>query len=460
MADEVGGRTLLVLGMARSGCAAGALLRRHGATVIGCDDAPDAALRERWTAQGLHDLAAEAFDEIHAGGDWSALEGRRLDGVVLSPGVPLSHPRLAALRGRVPIHGELEWASRFCRAAIVGITGTNGKTTTTELCAHLARAAGRRAEALGNVGRPLSLRADALGPGDLAVLELSSFQLETIERFRARVAVVLNLEPDHLDRYATVADYWAAKRRLVEALGPDGEFVTWTACAEARGWPSPRPAILFGDRAGGAAVWAEDGALRLAWRGERRELARLDALPIKGAPNALNAAAAVAALLPLGADPRALADGLATFRGLPHRQQVVARLGEVVFVDDSKGTNVAAVVAGLAGYARDVVLIAGGSGKGEDYGPLRAALAPVKAVVLIGAEGPAIGAALGGAVPTTSAGSMPEAVAAAARLAAPRGTVLLSPACASFDWFRDYAHRGEAFAAAALALGAAREEAS
>ncbi len=457
---DVAGECFLVLGLARSGCAAGALLRRHGAMVIGYDDAPEADLRAVWAARGLTDTAAAAFDELRSGGDAAGLAQRRLAGVVLSPGFPPDHELVTALRARAPLYGELEWAARFCAACLVGITGTNGKTTTTELVAHLARGSGWQAHALGNVGRPLSQLADQLGPEALAVLEVSSFQLETIEKFRPQVAVVLNLEPDHLDRYPDVRSYWAAKRRLVEALPPAGQYVTWTACPEARRWPSPRAPILFGERSEGATTWVEERRLCCAWGGGVHDLAAIDALRLRGAPNLLNACAAVATLLALGADPLALAKSLRHFRGLPHRQQVVARRGGVVFVDDSKGTNVAAVAAGLAGYERDVVLIAGGRGKGEDYGRLRAALGPVKAVVVMGEEAPAIAAAVKGATHVARAEGMSEAVAMAASLAEPRGTVLLSPACASFDMFRDYAERGAAFTSAALAGGAEPEESS
>jgi len=455
---DVRGGTYLVLGLARSGCAAGALLRRHGAAVIGYDDAPESELRAGWVARDLAVLAGKAFDEVRAGGAWGDLDTRRLAGVVLSPGFPPDHPRLAGLRERAEVRGELEWAARFCGARLIGITGTNGKTTTTELTAHLARAAGWRAEALGNVGRPLSLVADTLGADDVAVLELSSFQLETVETFRPAVAVVLNLEPDHLDRYPDVAAYYRTKRRLVEALPPNGWFVTWTGCREARGWRPDGPTLLFGARADGARVWADAAELGLDWDGAARRLCEPSALRLRGAPNLLNACAAVAALLPLGADPAALAAGLPGFAGLPHRQRTVARLGDVDFVDDSKATNVAAVTAGLAGYGSAVVLIVGGRGKGEDYAPLRAALGPVRAVVAIGEEGPAIAATLAGLVPVTPAATLEAAVATAARLAAPRGTVLLSPACASYDMFRDYVDRGERFAAAARALGAVAGE--
>lgn len=453
-APEVGGRAFLVVGLARSGCAAGALLRRHGARVIGIDDAPAADLHASWDAQGLSELAGAGFDEVVTGGAWDGVAGRRLDGVVLSPGVPRTHPRVTELARRLPVHGELEWAARFCAARIVAITGTNGKTTTTELTAHLARAQGWPAEALGNVGRPLSQRADKLGPSDLAVLEVSSFQLESIEKFQPHVAVVLNLDPDHLDRYPDLGAYWAAKRRLVRALPADGWYVAWTGCAEAVSWGRGRRVLTFGERAAGAAVSMDEGAVTWNRPGERVVLARSGELAIRGAPNLRNAAAAVAALLPLAPAPEALAAGLRSFQGLPHRQQRVAVLGGVEFVDDSKATNVAAVTAGLQGYAGDVVVIMGGRGKGEDYGALRAALACVRAVITIGEEGPAIAAALQGAVRLEQSATLEEAVDRAAVLAAPRGTVLLSPACASFDMFRDYAARGEAFAAAARALGA------
>ncbi len=461
MIGNVRGKTFLVVGLARSGCAVGSLLRRHGARVLGVDDADAATLQERWRAEGLTESAGEAFDELHAG-DWSFLAQAKLDGVALSPGVPLDHPRVAALAREVPVRGELEWASRFFGGDVVAVTGTNGKSTVTELTAHLARAAGRRALALGNVGRPFSLEADRLGADDLAVLEVSSFQLETIADFRPRVGVVLNLAPDHLDRYPDLAAYYAAKRRLAEAVAPGGRFVTWTGCPEARGWASSP--LLFGAREEGAAVFWEAERLWLRVDGTPRALIRRGELALNGQANECNAAAAVAALLALASErlpdePAAgLAAGLRSFRGLPHRQQTVARLGGVRFVDDSKATNVAAVRAGLAGHAPPLVLIAGGRGKGEDYRPLREEVAArVAHVLVIGEEGPAIARALAGAVPVEPAARLEEAVARGAELARPGGTVLLSPACASFDMFRNYQERGEAFARAALALGAAKE---
>jgi len=442
--------TWLVVGLARSGCAAGALLRRHGAQVLGVDDAAEADVRRRWRERGLVGRAADAFDEVRCGPAWA--DGLpRLDGVVLSPGVPLSHPGLAGLRGCVPVIGELELGWRFSRARAVAVTGTNGKTTTTELTAHLLRTAGLDARALGNVGRPFCDVADALTPEAVAVLECSSFQLETVDTFRPVAGAVLNLAPDHLDRYPDLASYYAAKRRLLDALAEEGLFVTWTGCDEALSWPAPRR-TLFGARRGGASVHLREDVIGRERPDGFEPLLRREELPLAGHPNLLNALASVALVEPFALAADAVAAGLRSFRGLEHRQQTVARRGGVTFVDDSKATNVHAVCAGLAGYARDVVLILGGSGKGEDYRPLRDALAPVAHVILIGAEAPVLARALDGTVPLHRAEDLPAAVALGDRLAGGRGTVLLSPACASFDMFRDYHHRGQVFRAAARAL--------
>jgi len=440
-----------VVGLARSGCAAGGLLRRRGAAVVGIDDASESEVRLRWEQEGLTGLAAGAFAELATGGAWP---GALPDLVVISPGVRLDHPRLAALPATVPVIGELELGARFCRAEMAAITGTNGKTTTTELVAHLGRKDGRRAEALGNVGRPLCLVAEELEPSDLAVLEVSSFQLESVREFCPRVGAVLNLAPDHLDRYPDLAAYYRAKRNLADRLPAGGAFVTWTECAEARGWPTAARRILFGSEAGGADVYFRDGSLWVGAGPGGRPLVATEALALRSPPNLLNALAGAAIGLALDLDPAAVAAGLQDFAGLPHRHQLVARRGGVSFVNDTKATNVHAVCAGLSGFPDPVVLIVGGSGKGEDYTPLAGVMDMVRHVVLIGQEGPAIGRVLAPVVSTSSAASMDEAVAAAADLAEPDGVVLLSPACASFDMFANYGQRGEAFAAAALRAGA------
>jgi len=238
---------------------------------------------------------------------------------------------------------------------------------------------------------------------------------------------MLNLAPDHLDRYADLAAYAAAKARLAAQVRDDGHFVAWTGCPEALAWPHGGRRLLYGDRAAGAMAWFADDRLQVAWDGRRHDLLAVSDLHLQSPPNLLNALAVAAAGLPLVGSPEALVAGLRSFTGLAHRHQVVGRLGGVRFVDDSKATNVHAVCAGLRGYPGEVVLIAGGSGKGEDYRPL---------------------------VEVLGAADLPAAVALAAQLAAPDATVLLSPACASFDMFANYRQRGEVFAAAARALGA------
>ncbi len=454
-APRVAGRRFLVVGLGRSGCAAGALLRRHGARVVGADDADQATLANRWQRDGQAAVAAAAFDELAVAGRWRWLDPTSLDEVVLSPGVPPDLEGLQRLRAAgLPIHGELEWASRFFAGRCVAVTGTNGKSTTTAWIAHVLAGAGLTSPALGNLGDPLAGLADTLPAGAVPVIECSSFQLETIAQFRPHVGVLLNLAPDHLDRYADLAAYYAAKRRLAEHVAADGCFVTWTGCPAALAWSHGGSRLLFGERSAGADVWLADGFI--CWRRDGRA-ARLIAateLPLTSPPNLLNALAVAAAVMPLVSEPELVAAGLRSFTGLAHRHQLVGRLGGVRFVDDSKGTNVHAVCAGLRGYPGPVVLIAGGSGKGEDYAPLREVMSAVRHVVTIGQEGPAIAAVLQDLVPITAAADLPAAVRLAATLAEPDATVLLSPACASFDMFRNYHERGEVFASAARRLGA------
>lgn len=451
MTWDVQGKVVWVVGLARSGCAAGRLLRRRGAHVLGIDDADEQPVRRRWERESLSNLAPEAFDELHTGGAWpSALP----HAVVLSPGVPGDHPRLRALPDDVPVLGEVELGARCCAAPLVGITGTNGKSTVTDWLAHVVRRGGRRAEAVGNLGRPLCTVVEELEPADLAVVELSSFQLETVREFRPVVGMVLNLAPDHLDRYPDLAAYYGAKRVLAAQVAAGGTYLAWTGCPEAAGWPSPGRTRLFGDEAAGAECYYRDDVLTVGAGAEGRGLLTVGALSLASPPNLLNALAVAGAASALDVPDEALAAGLADYGGLAHRHQLVALRGAVRFINDSKATNVHAVVSGLDGYRGEVVLILGGSGKGEDYTPLRQVMGPVRHAVTLGAEGPALTAALAGAVPVTAAADLESAVALAADLAEPDAAVLLSPACASFDMFTGYRQRGEAFTAAALAAGA------
>jgi UDP-N-acetylmuramoylalanine--D-glutamate ligase len=453
--NELRGTTVLALGLGRSGCAAAALMRRRGAVVLGGDDAGEADLAARWQRDGLTDLAAAAWDELHAAGRWQQLPPGRVEAVVLSPGVPADHPGLLPWRrAGVPIHGELEWAARLLPGRSVAVTGTNGKSTVTAWIAHVLRAAGRVSPAVGNLGTPLAAVVEDLPPDAIPVIECSSFQLETIDRFRPDVGVCLNLAADHLDRYPSLAAYHDAKARLARHVADDGAFVTATDCTAALAWPHAGRRLLFGDPDRGADAWWRDGWLEVRRGDAIARVVRQDALALASPANLVNATACAAALLPLLDDLDALGAGLASFPGLPHRHELVGVRGGVRFVNDSKATNVHAVRAGLDGYPTPVVLIAGGRGKGEDYAPLREVLGAVRAVVTLGEEGPAIAAALAGAVPCEAAADLPAAVARAADLAEPDATVLLSPACASFDMFPSYRERGAAFARAAVALGA------
>jgi UDP-N-acetylmuramoylalanine--D-glutamate ligase len=333
---------------------------------------------------------------------------------------------------------------------VIGITGTNGKSTVTTLVGEMARAAGIEVKVGGNLGEP-ALDLLAGPPAGMYVLELSSFQLETTHSLQLEAAAVLNVTPDHLDRYHDVAGYAAAKARIFERcttaiVNLDDEFVA----------RMPRPS----QRRLGFSLLRDDADFRLVahrgghWLAEGSEpLMPVETLCLPGRHNAANALAALAVGTACGLPRDAMTATLARFTGLPHRSQLVFEARGVRWIDDSKGTNVGATQAAIAGLPGPLVLIAGGEGKSQDFGPLAAACrGKVRAVVLIGRDAEVIRRALAGCCEIHRADSMDEAVAVAARLARPGDTVLLSPACASFDMFRDYAHRGEVFSAAARRL--------
>ena len=383
-------------------------LRRRGVEVVAHDASPDA------DASGLDaDVRLGAWDE------------RLLDGVglvVKSPGVPPEAPPVAAARHRgVPVISEVELAARLLENPLLGVTGTNGKTTTTALLGAVFEAAGRPVEVAGNIGRPLTSLVDEAEPGAWVVCELSSFQLEDVETLRPRIAVLTNLEPDHLDRHGTFAGYRDAKLRLFERQG-EGDVAVLP-----RGFP-PVPG-----------------------RARRVQFAGEDALPaeprIPGAHNRENAAAATAAARAAGIGDEAIAQALRTFPGVEHRIEEVAELGGVRWVNDSKATNVAAALRALASFpgARKHVIL-GGRGKREPYGPLAAALAAGDRAYLVGEAADAIAAVLSErGLPHEPCGTLERAVRAAAAAARPGDVVLLSPACASFDQFESFEHRGEEF---------------
>jgi UDP-N-acetylmuramoylalanine--D-glutamate ligase len=374
------------------------------------------------------------------------------DLVVRSPGVPReAAPLAAAYAAGTPVWSEIELASRVLPNPLMGITGTNGKTTTTELLAHLLRAGGRDAVACGNQGTPLSGLVGEVAPDAWLVVECSSFQLEDVPTFRPRAAVLLNVTPDHLDRYPDMAAYAAAKHNLFANQQPE-DLAILPGDDASPGAAAARRIVAAGAPGAEAVAWAE-GGLHVAGLGL---VAAWDDIPLRGAHNRENvmAAAAMAAHAGLGATE--IAAGLASFPGVPHRLEVVGEANGVTFVNDSKATNPAAAIAALDAYPERVILIAGGSSKGTPFDDLaEAARGGVKCAHLIGQTAPEIAAALGDVgLTSVSHPGLREAVQAAFADAEPGDVVLLAPACASFDQFRSYEHRGDVFRECARECGA------
>ncbi|MFZ5876219.1 MAG: UDP-N-acetylmuramoyl-L-alanine--D-glutamate ligase [Nitrospirota bacterium] len=450
---DLKGKHVTVVGLARSGAAAARLLLRERAVVSVTDRRPAAELTE-WTAT----FAPGEVTWFLGGHPDEAFRGADL--VVLSPGVPLASPPLQAARARgIPIWSELELASRFVSAPISAITGSNGKSTTTALAGEMCVAAGRRTFVGGNYGVPLS---EATLPGAAwgeIVAEVSSFQLETVITFHPAVAALLNVTPDHLDRYPDFGSYAAAKRRIFERQGPDDAAVlnaddpvcvdpAFTGTLAAR-------RVYFSRRTppAGDAVWVDGGAIVYRVGGRSGRVLPVDRLRIAGVHNLENALAATAVALLRGIDPPVIAGVLSEFRGLEHRMEFVREVRGVRYINDSKGTNVGAVEKSIESLTSPVILIAGGVAKGADFSALRPLAARrVKKAVLIGQARPQLRQTFEGVTTIAEAGGMDEAVRIASESAVPGDVVLLSPACASFDLFRDYEERGRRFKALVNAL--------
>lgn len=454
-AGELRGKRVTVVGLARSGLAACKVLAACGAEVLGTDRCP----RERLSGD-LADLQARGVRLVtghHRPEDFTGA-----DLVVLSPGVPTDLDVVTQARALgVPIWGEVELASRLTAARFLGITGTNGKSTTTSLLGAILDAAGLPVVVAGNIGTALCEVVTTLGSSHWVVAELSSFQLETIATFRPHVAVLLNLAPDHLDRYADVADYYTAKARIFGNQMPE-DFAVLNAddpptleCA--RGLRA-QLRLFSRVRAVGDGAFVREGRVVVRRDGRTRVVCAADEIRIRGLHNLENSLAAAAAASAIGVSAEAIGAALRRFPGLPHRLELVADVGGVRYVNDSKGTNVGAVVKSLEGYPGGVILIAGGKDKGGDFSPLRPLLATrVKALLLLGQARSVIRTQLGGVCPMEDVETMEAAVRRGAELATPGDTVLLSPACASFDMFRDFEHRGEVFRQAVRALAVRRE---
>jgi UDP-N-acetylmuramoylalanine--D-glutamate ligase len=429
----------VVLGLARSGVAAALALRARGEEVIGCDAGAADDPQLEAAAGRLSQAGVEVL--LDASGEALAARAGTL---IKSPGVPQNVPLVVAARARgVPVIGELELAWRLVENEFVAVTGTNGKTTTTEWIGHIHREAALPVAVVGNVGTAASSLAGALDPAVTVVCEASSFQLEDTEAFAPEAAVLLNLAPDHLDRHAGYADYVAAKLRIFVnqgnddiAVAPEGlEVEDLGGCAR-RVLFGSGPEAELSDRAG--ALWWDD-----------QPLLRDEQVSLPGVHNRLNAMAAAAVCLARGIDPDAVAQGLRTFAGVAHRLELITVADGVAYVNDSKATNVASTQVALLSYPGAVHLIGGGRGKQQDFSPLAALVAQrCAAVYLIGEAAAELAGALAcTGVALHQVGDLERAVSAAAAAARAGETVLLSPACASYDQYPDFEARGEHFRA-------------
>jgi UDP-N-acetylmuramoylalanine--D-glutamate ligase len=434
----------VVVGLGKSGLSAVRYLRSRGATVAVTDsrDAPP-------ELAGFHALGDQIPLRI-GGFDEKLLRGSNL--IVVSPGVALQGRffDLARQQG-LPIVGDIELFATAARAPIAGITGTNGKSTVTTLLGNIAVRAGKRVRIGGNLGEPALDLLDA--SAELYVLELSSYQLDTAYSLSLAAGVILNISPDHLDRYGTVANYMASKARLFAACSTeiinadDPLLIAMPASTQRR--------VAFSLRANSAAEYSLQQRADGPWLQALGEpVLRCSEMKLAGLHNAANALASLALADALQLPRTAALEELRQFAGLPHRTQWVAERRGVRFMDDSKGTNIGATAAAVAGLAGPLLLIAGGDGKGQDFKPLAEALrGKVRYLFLIGRDARLLGASLQSVCKISYCESLPAAVQAAAEIAITGDTVLLSPACASLDMFRDYAHRGEVFARAVQELG-------
>jgi UDP-N-acetylmuramoylalanine--D-glutamate ligase len=439
---QVEGKRIVVVGAARSGIAAAALLARRGAHVTLADLKPELPDGASLAAQGVRLALGPHDPKLFTGADL----------IVLSPGVPLRQPVLTrARRSRVPIVGEIEMASRMLRGRIIAITGTKGKSTTTTLVGRILAAAGLPGSVAGNIGDPLSAKVDASTDQTIHVVEVSSFQLETTETFHPWIAALLNLSADHLDRHASLREYAAAKARVFANQGP-ADWVVVNAddppAMRLAGRKATAPRRLFAlDRPLDEGTVLADGWIvsRAAGRTDVPVLPVTD-VQLIGRHLLADVAAATTVALLAGASPEAIRAAVAGFRGLEHALERVQVVAGISFVNDSKATNVESARRAIESFDGGLVPIIGGKFKGGNLRDLRPALrGRATALVAIGEARPAVREAFGDMVAVIEAGSMGEAVRAAVGAAPPGGTVLLAPACASFDMFRDYAERGRVF---------------
>jgi len=446
---EVSGKKILVVGLARSGAAAALFLADRGARVSINDAKPESELgaASELRAQGIEVVAGGHPPELFVNSDL----------IVVSPGVPLAlEPFKQARAMGVPIMSEVEMAMRFLRGRLIGITGSNGKTTTTTLIGELLHDAGLPTQVGGNIGQPLtSLIATSRDDG-FTVIELSSFQLEAVEQMRLFAAVLLNITPDHLDRYASMDDYAAAKARIFVNQTPNDLAVLNADDERATSMSSLTQAhIVYFSRERmldeGICLRGDEVVSRSG--GRERVLLTREEIGLRGAHNLENVMAALAVGLACGASPEMMRATIRNFKGVEHRLEFVAEIKGVKFYNDSKATNVDAAIKSLEAFTSGVIVILGGKDKGSDYAPLASLVRErCEHVILIGAAANKIAAALEGTRPLHRAATMPEAVSLGFKLSRAGDTLLLAPACASFDMFDNYEHRGRVFKEAVRSL--------
>jgi UDP-N-acetylmuramoylalanine--D-glutamate ligase len=439
---ELRGKRVLVVGLARTGVAAALFCAARGAKVTATDKRTENEI-------------GEAIAPLRTVGVHLELGGHRentfleQDLIIPSPGVPADVPLLQAARTKgVTIWSEVELADRFLHGRLIGITGSNGKTTTTSLVEHILKTAGFSTILAGNIGTPLIARVEQTSDETVAVVELSSFQLELIETFRPNISVFLNLTPDHLDRHHTLEAYGRAKARIFEnQTEADSAILNADDPATTPLVPA-KPHVYWFNRKQRVAQGAFVRGNEIVFRhdGQEEAVLNLKEIPLPGAHNVENVLAAVAATYLAGAEPVAIAKGVRSFAGVEHRLEFVAEISGVRYYNDSKATNVDATLKALDAFPGRILIVLGGKDKGSDYTVLQKALRE-KAILalLIGAAADKIEKQITGSVAIERAGTIERAVEIASHAARPGDVVLLAPACASFDQFQNYEHRGRVF---------------
>ncbi|MFZ7125960.1 MAG: UDP-N-acetylmuramoyl-L-alanine--D-glutamate ligase [Desulfobacterales bacterium] len=444
------GRQTLIVGLGVTGIATAHFCWRRGARITAIDVVRNdrtLAAAESLRPMGISVELGPESERCIAGSDL----------VVLSPGVSHELPALnEARKNGAEVIGEIELAGRFIDAPIIAVTGTNGKTTTTSLLGEMLKAAGISAFVGGNIGEPLIGFVDGGASADWVVAEISSFQLDTMESFRPRIGVILNITDDHLDRYPDFAAYGRSKLKLLTRQEPEDSAILNSEDRFLRTEPIPGKGrrLTFGPApVAGEGARISDNRITFRFEGGPEQELDLAGCRLSGRHNRENIAAAALAALVAGADLNSIHQALLSFKGLPHRLEWVATIHGVKYFDDSKATNVDAVARALEAFEEPVVLIMGGMDKGGSYLPLKSLVERrVRRLILLGAAAPVIGEALGGLAPIEQADSMRQAVRMAAAAARAGDVVLLSPACSSFDMYANYAERGFDFARSVKAL--------